>query len=454
MNKFSKQEVFETMPVPKAVANLAIPTILGMLVIIIYNLADTFFVGQIGDPNQVAAVTISTPIFIILLAFGNLFGLGGGSYISRLLGSKDYDNVKKTTSFAFYSCIIVGALVAILGTIFLDDIIHLLGSSKNTFQFSKDYLFTVILGAPAIIASCALGQLIRSEGAAKESMIGMMLGTIINIILDPIFIIGLKMGVFGAAIATVIANAISVVYFIIYLIKSSEFLSISPKHFKPKAIIVKNVFAIGTPAALTSALFSFSTILLNNFAVTFGDTTVAAIGIVGKINLLPVYLAMGLGQGVQPLVGYSYAANNMTRLKKTINYAAVVGTIFEVLITILLFFVGEFAVGIFINDVETVELGVKFLRINLISMPIFGILFLLMNTFQALGKAIPSLFLSIARQGFVFIPVLIIGTRLFGLNGIVYSQPIADIACAIMSVIMALIVFRKDFKSESKSLAK
>jgi len=448
MKKYSKQYIFETMPVPQAIAKLAIPTILGMLVTVVYNLADTFFVGQIGDRNQVAAVTIAMPIFMILMAFGNLFGVGSSSFISRLLGAKDYDTVKKTSAFSFYSCIIVGVIVAIIGTVFIENIIHLLGSSDNTFKFARQYLSAIFFGAPFVILSFAMGQMIRAEGASKEAMMGMMLGTVINIALDPILILYFKMGVYGAAVATIFANCISVVYYIIYFIKHSEFLSISPINYNPTIAIVKNILAIGTTASLTNVLMSISSIVLNNFAVEYGDTVVAALGIVNRIIMLPVLLTIGLCQGVQPIIGYTYAANNRARMKETMKRTGIIGTVVAITITVLLYFVGENAVKIFIDDAQTVELGAKFLRNNLISIPFLGLLFLFSFTFQALGKAFPSLLLAISRQGFVFIPTLIFGNMLFGLNGIVFAQPIADIFSAFMSVIMAIFVFKKGKNSK------
>lgn len=449
MKQITKQDIFETVPVPKAVASLAIPTILGMLVSIIYNLADTFFVGQTGDPNQVAAVTITSPIFMLMMAVGNIFGMGSASFISRSLGSKDYKNVKGTSSFSFYCCLIVGLAVTAIGLPLIDKIINLLGSSPKTFGFAYDYLSIILIGAASCVLSFALGQIIRSEGASKEAMFGMMLGTVINIILDPIFIIYLKMGVKGAAIATIIANVISVVYYIIYLIWRSEYLSISPRFFKPTAAIAKNVFLIGAPASLTNILVGLAQVFLNNFAASYGDTVVAALGIVGRIMMFPVLISIGLCQGAQPIIGYNYSANNLGRMKETLKFTGAVGTIISVFITILILIVGKYALGLFIDDAETVELGTRFLSANIISIPFFGIMFLFISTFQALGKAVPSLILAVSRQGLVFIPVLFLTNMLFGLKGIVYSQPIADIASTFISVTMAYFVFRKDFKKSS-----
>ncbi len=444
MQNFSKQYIFEDMPVPKAAAKLAIPTILGMLVSVIYNIADTFFVGRIGDPNQVAAVTITMPIFMFLMAFGNLFGVGSLSYISRLLGSKDYHNVKKTSAFSFYSCLIIGLIVATAGTLLLSDIVHLLGSSDNTFDFARQYLRTIFFGAPLIILGFALGQLLRAEGTAKEAMTGMMLGTFINIALDPILILYFKLGVYGAAVATVFANFISVIYYIIYLIRHSEFLSISPKHFSFNTVIIKNILAIGTPASLTNLLLSLSSIILNNYAVNYGDAVVAALGIINRVLMFPILLSIGLCQGVQPLIGYNYASNNRTRMKETMRFTGIVAVTLSIVISTLLYINSCAVVNLFIDDLKTIELGTHFLRINLISIPFLSMLFLFSFTFQAIGKGVPSLVLAISRQGFIFIPTLIIGDALFGLNGIVFAQPIADIFSSFLSVIMAMFVFKRE----------
>ncbi len=446
MQDFKKQYIFEDMPIPKAVATLAVPTILGMLVSIIYNIADTFFVGRIGDPNQVAAVTITMPIFMFLMAFGNLFGIGSMSYISRLLGSKSYSDIKKTSAFSFFSCLAIGIIIAVVGILQLDNIVHLLGSSDNTFEFARQYLRTVFLGAPFIILSFAFGQLLRAEGAAKEAMIGMMIGTVINIVLDPILILTFKMGVYGAAVATVFANFISVAYYLIYLIFNSDILSISPKDFSLDFNIIKNILKIGVPASLTNLLLSISSVILNNFAVNYGDAVVAALGIISRVLMFPVLLSIGLCQGVQPLIGYSYAADNRARLKATMKFTGFTAVISSTLISTLLFVASFQVVRVFIDDIKTIELGSLFLRINLISIPFLSILFLFSFTFQAVGKGIPSLILAISRQGFIFIPTIIIGNAFFGLNGIVFAQPIADIVSSFLSVIMALFVFKRDSK--------
>lgn len=276
------------------------------------------------------------------------------------------------------------------------------------------------------------------EGAAKASMIGMMLGTIVNIILDPIMILSMNMGVAGAAIATIIGNICSFVYYLWYLLKKdNSLLSISPKDFDFRNGIFKNVFAIGTPASLNNILMSLSNIIMNNFLARYGDIPVAAMGIATKANILVVFIQLGLGMGIQPLIGYNYGAKNFKRMKAVMKFSMVCNLISSTVLTIIYLIYAEAIIGCFIDNQEIVEYGAPMLRRIMISMPILGILFIFGFAFQAMGKALPSLILSISRQGFVFLPMLFIGRAIAGLNGIVLAQPVADI----FSVVLALVMF-------------
>lgn len=431
-----ENEIFEKLPIPKAIIKLALPTMLGMLVIIIYNLADTFFVGQLNDANQVAAVTIAMPIFMCLMSFGSIFGIGGGSYISRLLGQKRADQCRKASSVAFYSAFALGIICLIAGLLGINPILNAIGASQMTFDFAKSYLVIIIGGAPFVILSFSLGQTIRAEGAAKNAMLGMMLGTVINIILDPILILHLKMGVAGAAYATIFANIVSVLYYIVYMLKKSKNLSVLPSDFKISREIMKNIFSIGLPASLNTVLISFSNIVLNNYAASYGDNVVAALGIVSKAIMLPVMLLIGLAQGVQPLIGYNYASGDHTRLHNVIRTTGIAGTIIGVTFTILMFFASPYIIGAFLKDAEVIAIGTGFLRVNIVSVPFMGCLFLMVNTFQAMGKAVPSMILSVSRQGIIFLPVLIISNALIGLSGLVYAQPTADICSTLLSIFL------------------
>ncbi len=446
-------DVFEKDPIPKAVFKLALPTVLSMIVAVFYNMVDTFFVGRTGDPNQVAAVSVATPVFLFFMAAGNIFGMGGSSFLSRALGEKQYDKAKKISSFCLYAGFATGVIGAILMLTFMAQILNAVGTSENTFGFAKSYLSWIAYGGPAIVISTAFTNLIRGEGAAQSSMKGMMAGTVANIILDPIFILDsflgipcLGLGVAGAAIATVIGNLVSILFFFIHVCKPGSVLTLSPKYFAIRNGILKGVLLIGLPASITNILMSLSNILMNTFLVTYGDVAVAGMGIAMKANMLVVFVQLGLGAGVQPLVGYNFGARNFRRMKDTMKFAVLCNTIAGLILTAAYFVFTRQIVSVFIGDEAVIEMGMKMLRALMYSSSFLGILFVLNFSFQAMGKAKESLALAISRQGFVFVPCTIIMNKLIGLEGLILSQPIADI----VSIFIALTMFmfmNKDFKN-------
>ena len=438
-----KIELFENYPVSKALITLALPTILGMLVNVFYNMVDTFFVGQTGDSNQVAAVSLCMPIYLLLMAFGNIFGIGGGSYISRKLGIKDYDSVKKISSFSFYASIIVGFVSMAIYIIFMKDILKISGASPNTYQFSKDYLVIVAFGAPFVVNQMAMGQIVRAEGSSKEAMIGMMIGTVVNIVLDPIMILYMNMGVAGAALATIIGNACSTFYYIYHIVRKKSFLSIHVKDFSLHQDILINVFSIGIPVSINNILMSASNVLINNFAAAYSDNVVAGLGVAQRIFTLVILVFIGLSQGLQPFVGYNFAAKNYKRMNSAIKLSCVISVIIGFLLLGLSLIFGRWSVSVFINNEEVIDYGFKFLIASYAIAPIIGFQFVFMSTFQALGKSIPSLVLSLSRQGIAFIPTILIGTKLFGINGIIWSQPIADIVSVALATVMYIYIYRK-----------
>ena len=438
-----KIELFENYPVSKALITLALPTILGMLVNVFYNMVDTFFVGQTGDSNQVAAVSLCMPIYLLLMAFGNIFGIGGGSYISRKLGIKDYDSVKKISSFSFYASIIVGFVSMAIYIIFMKDILKISGASPNTYQFSKDYLVIVAFGAPFVVNQMAMGQIVRAEGSSKEAMIGMMIGTVVNIVLDPIMILYMNMGVAGAALATIIGNACSTFYYIYHIVRKKSFLSIHVKDFSLHQDILINVFSIGIPVSINNILMSASNVLINNFAAAYSDNVVAGLGVAQRIFTLVILVFIGLSQGLQPFVGYNFAAKNYKRMNSAIKLSCVISVIIGFLLLGLSLIFGRWSVSVFINNEEVIDYGFKFLIASYAIAPIIGFQFVFMSTFQALGKSIPSLVLSLSRQGIAFVPTILIGTKLFGINGIIWSQPIADIVSVALATVMYIYIYRK-----------
>lgn len=445
-------DVFEKDPIPKAVFKLALPTVLSMIVAVFYNMVDTFFVGRTGDPNQVAAVSVATPVFLFFMAAGNIFGMGGSSFLSRALGEKQYDKAKKISSFCLYAGLLVGVIGAILMFVFMRQILNAVGTSENTFGFAKSYLSWIAYGGPAIVISTAFTNLIRGEGAAQSSMKGMMAGTVANIILDPIFILDsflgipcLGLGVAGAAIATVIGNLVSIAVYFFHVVKSSSVLTLSPRYFQIRDGILKGVLLIGLPASITNILMSLSNILMNKFLVTYGDVAVAGMGIAMKANMLVVFVQLGLGAGVQPLVGYNFGARNFRRMKDTMKFAVLCNTIAGVILAVLYWIFTRQIVSVFIGDGAVIDMGVKMLRALMYSSPLLGIMFVLNFSFQAMGKAKESLALAVSRQGFVFVPCTIILNSIFHLEGLILSQPIADIVSIIMAISMFMFMNR-DFK--------
>lgn len=440
-------DILAKKPVPKAIMTLALPTMIGMVVQIIYNLADTFFVGQLDDADQVAAVSIAMPVFMIFMAISGIFGNGGASYISRLLGKNDKETAKKTNATAFYLIIIVGLISTVVGLIFLPNIVNLIGASPDTFDYAYSYLVYIVGFSIIIMLNFALGQLIRAEGAAKEAMIGMMIGTILNIILDPIFILAFGLGVTGAAIATIIGQAAGLVYYIYYYAKKKSILSISIKDFSLNIEIYKQVIKIGLPTSLNQILMSFATAFANIIAVTYGDEVVAATGIDMRIMMIALMLVMGLATGAQPLIGYSYGAKDYNRLKETIKISAYIGTGITVFFTVIFALFPSQLVTAFINDAAVIDVGITILYALIIGLPFLGVQLVFMNAMQAMGKGIPSLIISISRQGLLYIPAIIILNYLFGFSGFIYAQAFADVLTTVIAVILFVNIMRK-FKKE------
>jgi putative MATE family efflux protein len=431
---------------------LAVPTMLSMLVTILYNMADTFFVGQTGDPNQVAAVSITTPIFLLLMAVGNIFGIGGSSYIARSLGEGNKDKVKRVSSFCCYGCIISGVIMMALFLVGMPYILDFVGTSPKTYTFSKEYLTCIGYGAVFVVFSNAFGNIVRGEGAAKPAMIGMMLGTVINIVLDPIMILVMDMGVVGAAVATILGNVGACVYYVVYLCGKKTILSIAPKYFMCKNGIMSGVVSVGLPASLNNVLMSVSNIIMNIYLKGYGDKAVAAMGIAQKINMLVILLNIGLAMGVQPLIAYYYGAHQFQKMRRTMKLAMISNVIMGTTISLAYFLFTEPIVKSFINNAQVIDYGVMMLRALMISGPVIGIMFVFSFTFQGMGKAVQSLVLSIGRQGLFFLPILVVANKIIGLEGIVFAQPVADFASIFIALFMFLGI-RKELHAIEKAAA-
>ena len=435
-------DLFEKAPVPKAVATMAVPTMISMLVVVIYNMADTFFIGQTKDPLQVAAVSLATPVFMIFMALGHLFGIGGSSAISRALGERRKDRAWHISSFCCYGSLGLGVMVAVISVLGMEQILHLIGASENTIGFARQYLTIISIGAPTIMFSTAFANILRGEGASRESMVGNLLGTIVNIILDPVMILGLGWGVSGAALATIIGNIAACFFYISYYVRGKSMLSIHVKDFRMGEGIAAAVAAIGIPASLNNILMSCANMVLNQMLAGYGDTPVAAMGVATKVNMLVVLLQIGLCAGIQPLIGYNYGSGNKKRLMQVFKFTGVVSVIMGMLLTLFMIIARKTMIQVFINDAEVVSYGIRMVVALQLSAPFIGILFLCINTIQGMGKALPSLILTVCRQGLIFIPLIFILNALLGLDGVIYAQPAADYLSILVGIMICVHLFR------------
>lgn len=445
----AKRELFEKMPVPKALATLAIPTIISQLITMIYNLADTFYIGLANNPSMTAASSVAFTLVFMMNALPNLFGVGGGSLISRLMGEKRDDEAGGVASFSFYMTLIFAGVYSIAVLIFMNPLLRLLGATDGSIEFARQYAFwVVVVGAIPATLSMTMAQLLRSEGFADKASIGLGLGGVLNIILDPIFMfVILERGneVKGAALATMISNVIVLIYFIInyLIIKKRTVISLNPRKAFLKAEHIKNVFAIGIPSALGSLLACLANIVINNLASSYeylyGDVPVAAIGIAKKIDMLPMNVGFGLCQGMMPLVAYNFASGDHKRMRAIARTARNASMIFAGFCILLFQLFASQIAGAFNGHAQTVEMSTDFLRILCLAVPFMLFNLQISFTFQAMGMGKQSLILSSLRQGLVNIPLLFIMNKLFGLYGIVWTQLISDVITGVISYI----VYRK-----------
>lgn len=451
-SKEKREEIFASYSIPKAVTALALPSVLSSLVNVIYNMADTYFVSLMKDTNATAAVSITMPVFLVFVAIANVFGVGGSSFISRSMGEGKHYKVKKISSFSILTALAASIVIMALILALINPLVTALGATNNSIRaYAFDYLKYIAIGAPSIVLTGVFGNLVRGEGAPKVAMAGMMIGAIANIILDPIMILTLRLGVGGAAIATVIGNTMSVVFYLIYFLKGYSSLSFSPKKYAFRQGIAKNVIFIGIPAALNNILISLSNIILNNCMKTYGDEAVAALGIASKVNMLIIFLQMGIGIGIQPLIAYSYGAKNMKRLKSAMKFSMLCTLVIGIAFTSVYYIFSPQIINIFNgekNELVT-DFGVKILRALNFAGPFIGILFVFNFSFQGMGKTVESFILSISRQGLVFLPFVIIMQKYVGFKGVIYAQPVADVTCIVLAFLMFIFVNSKLKKDKS-----
>lgn len=431
-----KVYLFEKMPIPKAIMKLSIPTVLSSLVMVIYNLADTYFVGMLNDATQNAAVTLAAPILLALTAVTNLFGVGASSLMSRSLGSKDYKRVYKSSAIGFYCALFFAALYSIGCTIFSGPLLNILGVTSETYSATFNYIkWTIMCGAIPAILNVVMAFLVRAEGASLHASIGTMSGCLLNIILDPIFILpwGFDMGASGAGLATFLSNCVACIYFfiLIHKKKGKTYVSISFSQFSLDKGILSSIFAVGIPAAIQNLLNVTGMTILNNLMAGYGTDPVAAMGIAQKINMIPMQIAMGISQGIMPLISYNYSARNVERMKNTLFTTMKIALSFILIMVFGYYTQSRFFIHLFMSNPTIVDYGSAFLKNFCLGLPFLCIDFVAVGVFQAVGMGKEALCFAIMRKIILEIPALIILNKIMPLYGLSLAQFTSEFILAI-----------------------
>ena len=447
MSNNAKTELFETMPIPKAVMQMSVPTVISSLVMVIYNLADTFFVGFLNDPVQNAAVTLAAPVLLAFNAVNNLFGVGSSSMMSRALGVKDYETAKKSSATGFYCALVCAMIYSLVFTVFKNPALTVLGADDVTRKATADYLmWTVSFGAVPSILNVVMAYMVRSEGASLHASIGTMSGCILNIILDPIFIMpwGLGMGAAGAGLATFISNCVAFSYFVILTIvkRKTTYVCIKPNMVSKRKKVIFGIAAVGIPASIQNLLNVTGMTILNNFTAGFGSDAVAAMGIAYKVNMIPLQIALGISQGIMPLIGYNYTAKNYPRMKAFLVFTTKIVLGLMSAVTVLFFIFSEEISGAFIDTQTVIDFSSKFLQGMCICLPFICMDFMAVGVFQSCGMGKKALVFAILRKIVFEIPIIFILNYFFPLYGLAWAQTLAEIILATIAVIVLVKMFR------------
>lgn len=434
----SKMALLGSVPVPKALLALGLPTMVGMLINALYNLVDAYFVGGLGT-DAMGAITVAYPLGQVIVGLGLLFGNGAAAYLSRLLGKGDKETANKVASTALYSSVLIGAIVIIISVIFLKPILRQLGALDSVMPYAVSYTSIYVVFSIFNVFNVTMNNIVSSEGAAKTAMCALMAGAVLNVILDPIFIYSLGFGIAGAAIATAISQMVSTVVYLIYIFRKSSMFSFSIKEYSFTKDIMSEVLKIGIPTLVFQILTSVSMSMINGAAKDYGSSALAAMGPVTKIMSMGSLVVFGFLKGFQPIAGYSYGARKFDRLHEAIRTSIIWSTCFCVIFGLA---AAIFSNGIMAqftkNDMEMIRVGQIALRANGISFILFGFYTVYSFLFLVMGKAKEGCILGACRQGICFIPAILILPNLMGLNGILFAQPVADVLSAMITVFMAL----------------
>lgn len=434
-----ENELFERASVPKAYMKLALPVVLSMMVSLVYNMVDTYFIALTGKQELVAGVSLAAPIFTLMIAFGDIFGLGGSSLISRLFGEKREEEAKRASAFCLWAAIGFGIFVTIVLLVFRTPILKLLGTDAATFEYAGEYYTWIAVGAASIILGLVPSNILRTEGLAMQAMAGSILGSIVNIILDPVFIFGLGQGAAGAAMATVIGNVIADVYYIYVMNKKAKRLSVSLKEIKIPGTMIRDILVIGIPASITNLMQSIMIMITNHYLIAYGTDKVAAMGIALKANMISAFILVGFAFGGQPLVGYNYGARNKKRLKEILWFAYLFEAGLALVFTISISVFAPAIIKIFMNQSDIITSGAMMLRFQQLGMVFMAVTLVSTCVCQSVGSAAGAFALSISRQGVLYAISLMVLNAIFGYTGIIATQACADV----LTAVIALAIIRK-----------
>lgn len=447
----NKMELLGNAPIPKALMALGVPIMIGMLINALYNLVDAYFVGGLGE-SPMGAISIVFPLGQVVVGLGLMFGNGAASYLSRLLGRGDRDTANKVASTALYSSVIIGAVIIIFATIFLKPILFLLGATNTIMPYAVAYARIYVISCIFNVFNVTMNNIVSSEGAAKTTMCALLLGAVLNIGLDPVFIYVLDMGVVGAAIATAISQLVSTLVYVAYVFRKKSAFSFSIRNFNPSKQILIEILKIGVPTLTFQLLTSLSIALINRAANGYGDAVIAGMGAVTRITSMGTLVVFGFLKGFQPIAGFSYGAKNFARLREAIKTSILWSTCFCVVVGLLMIIFPEQIISQFANgNAKMLSAGQKSLMANGLSFFLFGFYTVYSSLFLALGKGTAGFVLGACRQGICFVPVILFLPIVWGMNGILYAQPIADVLSAIITIFMAIHLHKELEKAEAIS---
>lgn len=435
--------MFDLEHLKKTYFKMAMPVVFGLVITLVYNLVDTWFIAKTNDVNLIAGVSLCSPIFTTLMAFGNIYGQGGSSLISRLLGKKDKDSIKRVSSFCFYLAIITGLVITALMLLFSNQFLHLLGADSLTIEHAKSYYTVMAIGAPVVVLTFIHSNLIRCEGMAFTSMLGSLMGSVLNIILDPILIFNCNMGAMGAALATILGYILTDVFLLIVVLRKSENLGVDARNFKVSGEELWQILGVGVTAAITNIMSSICVILVNRMLLPFGQNYIASMGMVLRVNMIAQLVLTGFAFGGVPIFGFIFGSGNKAKLNELIRFCIAFLGGLSLALTAALFFGSNQIMSVFTTDPTLLEICNPMLRFQVFGTVFVSVVLLTTVLFQATGKVIQAFVMSVSRQGVVFIIVILILRKSLGYTGIISSQAIADIISAVIGLGLYYFTFAK-----------